>query len=317
MHLISYIANNPPAALKFFRNLLGLNDEFYNQQMIQEQLLEPILNTLLDTMPRNNLLNSACLDFFEYIRNHGVPIMVSHLVERYRDKIQDITYVDTFTALISRFDHASQGYTSNMDASFLDTEDEGPGGRTQPGGGRRWQGVRDLDAAEENYFNTSDDEDDIAGAKSPPGASVNGASPLAKPLVDYASDEEADVADADLAGILPSQEAGSPPAPEKEAERKSASPPPLERLSEKRRREEDEDDELTKLASQQSKRRNSSSSVASVGSNGSTPMLRRKKSFNSPRDGGGGGGGGKKISISLAPAIKSGGEGGAGADDGS
>lgn len=206
-----------------------------------------------------------------------------------------------------------------MDASFLDTEDEGPGGRTQPGGGRRWQGVRDLDAAEENYFNTSDDEDDIAGAKSPPGASVNGASPLAKPLVDYASDEEADVADADLAGIIPSQEAGSPPAPEKEvAERKSASPPPLERLSEKRRREEDEDDELTKLASQQSKRRNSSSSVASVGSNGSTPMLRRKKSFNSSRDGGGGGGGGgKKISISLAPAIKSGGEGGAGADDGS
>ncbi|KFX95786.1 hypothetical protein V490_03675 [Pseudogymnoascus sp. VKM F-3557] len=308
-------------ALKFFRNLLGLNDEFYNQQMIQEHLLEPILNTLLDTMPRNNLLNSACLDFFEYIRNHGVPIMVSHLVERYRDKIQDITYVDTFTALISRFDHASQGgYASNMDASFLETEDEGPGGRSQPGGGRRWQGVRDLDAAEEQYFNTSDDEDDIAFPKSPPGASVNGASPLAKPLVDYASDEETDMTDAELAGILPSREAGSPPAPEKEAEHKSPSPPPPERVSEKRRREEDEEDEITKLASQQSKRRNSSSSVVSVGSNGSTPMLRRKKSFNSPRDGGGGGGGGgggKKISISLAPAIKSGGDGGAGADDGS
>ncbi|OBT64232.1 hypothetical protein VE03_06864 [Pseudogymnoascus sp. 23342-1-I1] len=305
-------------ALKFFRNLLGLNDEFYNQQMIQEHLLEPILNTLLDTMPRNNLLNSACLDFFEYIRNHGVPIMVNHLVERYRDKIQDIQYVDTFTALISRFDHASQGYASNMDASFLDTEDEGPGGRSQPGDGRRWQGVRDLDPTEEQYFNTSDDEDDVAGAKSPPSASVNGASPLSKPLVDYASDEEADMTDAELAGILPSREAGSPPAPEKEAERKSASPPPPERLSEKRRREEDEEDEIAKLAGQQSKRRNSSSSVVSVGSNGSTPMLRRKKSFNGSRDGGGGGGGGgKKISISLAPAIKSGGDGGSGADDGS
>lgn len=291
--------------------------------MIQENLLEPILNTLLETMPRNNLINSACLDFFEYIRNHGVPIMVNHLVERYRDKIQDITYVDTFTALISRFDHASQGYT-NMDASFLDTEDEGQG-RSQPGGGRRWQGVRDLDAAEEQYFNTSDDEDDVAGAKSPTGrdgASLNGASPLAKPLVDYASDEEADIADAELAGILPSREDGSPLPPQREAEaeaRKSASPPPPERLSEKRRREEDDEDELTKLATQQSKRRNSSSSVASTGSNGSTQMLRRKKSFTSSRDGGGGGGGGgaKKISISLAPAIKSGGDGGAGADDGS
>lgn len=288
--------------------------------MIHEHLFEPILDTLLETMPRNNLLNSACLDFFEYIRNHGVPIMVNHLVERYRDKIQDIHYVDTFAGLILRFDHA-QGYAANMDSSFLDTEDDGPS-RSQPGDGRRWQGVRDLDATEEEYFNTSDDEEDVAATKPPTSretTSVNGASPVSKPLVDYASDDENEVTDAELAGIIPSREAGSPPPPQQETSKDSppATAPP-ERLSEKRRREEDEEDELTKLASQQSKRRNSSSSATSVGSatsNGSQ-ILRRKKSFTSAREGAGAGG--KKISISLSPAIKSGGDGGrAGADDGS
>lgn len=301
------------AALKFFRNLLGLNDDFYNQQMIQEHLFEPILNTLLETMPRNNLLNSACLDFFEHIRNHGGQIMVNHLVETYRDKIKDIQYVDTFECLILRFDH-SQGYSANMDASFLETEEDTPG-RSQPGGGRRWQGVRDLDPAEEEYFNTSDDEDE-APVKSPSNrASINGASPLSKPLVDYPSDEETEMTDADLAGVLPTSKDSTTdneePGDQGDEQKESLVQTPPERLSEKRRREDDEEDELAKLSQQQSKRRNSTSSMGSAASNNSN-ILRRKKSFNS-RDGNAGTT--KKIAISLSPAIKSGGDGNAGSDD--
>jgi protein phosphatase-4 regulatory subunit 3 len=298
--------------LKFFRNLIGLNDEFYNQQMIQEHLFEPIINMLLETKGRDNLLNSACLDFFEYIRNNGVPVMVSHIVQTYRDRIQDINYVETFKGLILKYDHA-QGYAANMEASFLDTEEDTPG-RSQPGGGRRWQGARDLDPAEEEYFNTSDDEEE-APTKSPLSrASMNDASPLSKPLVDYPSDEETDMTDAELAGILPSKEAkagDTEPNEQQEVQKESLVLTPPERLSEKRRREEDEEDELTKLSQQQSKRRSSSASVSSVGSTNSS-MLRRKNSFKA-RDGNAGSG--KKIAISLAPAIKSGGDGGAGTDD--
>jgi protein phosphatase-4 regulatory subunit 3 len=300
------------AALKFFRNLIGLNYEFYNQQMIQEHLFEPIINMLLETSARDNLLNSACLDFFEYIRNNGVPVMVSHIVQTYRDKIQDINYVETFKGLIMRYDH-SQGYSVNVDTSFLDTEEDTPG-RSQPNGGRRWQGMRDLDPAEEEYFNTSDDEDE-APAKSPSNrAAMNGASPVSKPLVDYPSDEETDMTDAVLAGILPSKDAktDNKESDDRQEEHKESSAPiPPERLSEKRRREEDEEDELMKLSQQQSKRRSSSSSVSSVGSTSSN-ILRRKNSFKT-RDGNVGSG--KKIAISLSPAIKSGGDGGAETDD--
>jgi protein phosphatase-4 regulatory subunit 3 len=55
-------------ALKFFRTCVGLQDEFYIRHMVKYKLFEPILNLVIETMPRDNLLNSACLEFFEFIR---------------------------------------------------------------------------------------------------------------------------------------------------------------------------------------------------------------------------------------------------------
>lgn len=55
-------------ALKFFRVCVGLQDEFYIRHMIKNKLFEPILNIVIETMPRDNLLNSACLEFFEFIK---------------------------------------------------------------------------------------------------------------------------------------------------------------------------------------------------------------------------------------------------------
>jgi protein phosphatase 4 regulatory subunit 3 len=311
-----YIANYV-AALKFFRSLIGLQDEFYNQQMMQEHLFEPILNILEETSHRDNLLNSACLEFFDFIRRENVKVLVNHLVENYRDKIKDITYVDTFANLILKYDQM-QGYSVNMDASFLDTEEDTPG-RSQVSGGHRWQGVKDLDAAEEEYFNTSDDEDEVL-TKSPSNrGAINGASPASKPLVDYPSDEEGETMDSDLSSNIQANKDTNTQAAKSNDNRvtgatTSGPTQPLERLSEKRRREEDEEDELVKLAQQHPKRRNSSSSVGSVSSN--TPnIIRRKKSFTNTRDAGGGTS--KKIAISLSPAIKSGGEGNSGGEDGS
>lgn len=160
----------------------------------------------------------------------------------------------------------------------MDTEEDTPGRNLPPKADSRWQGLREMDADEEAYFNTSDDEEDTpidTPSKSTSELpSVNGASPL-KPLVDYPSDEEnepaADVngdatakerADVEksVSGLSPDrpgpQEENVSPLPTTPTMPKSAPPTPPERLSEKRRREEDEDDELAKLS--QHKRRSSS-----------------------------------------------------------
>lgn len=55
-------------ALKFFRVCVGLQDEFYIRHMVKNKLFGPILNIVIETMPRDNLLNSACLEFFEFIK---------------------------------------------------------------------------------------------------------------------------------------------------------------------------------------------------------------------------------------------------------
>jgi hypothetical protein len=47
---------------------VGLQDEFYIRHMVKWKLFEPILGIVIDTMPRDNLLNSACLEFFEFIK---------------------------------------------------------------------------------------------------------------------------------------------------------------------------------------------------------------------------------------------------------
>jgi protein phosphatase-4 regulatory subunit 3 len=276
--------------------------------MTQGKLFEPILKLVIATMPRDNLLNSACLEFFDFIKREHIKNIISHLVENYRDEMKDITYVDTFQNFIIRYDQ-TQGFAPSMETSFLDTEEDTPKRETR---GSRWEnGIKDLDPTEEEYFNTSDDEDDIGKATSRP--SMNGASPLSKPLVDYPSDEETENMETDIGAVVSRTPDSSPSKDSDHAVRtpSSSGPSPPERLAEKRRREEDEEDEIGKL-SQSSKRRNSSSSV---GSNTSS-ILRRKKSFTGH---GGGSSGSKpnKIAISLSPAIKSGGEGNGGGENSS
>jgi protein phosphatase-4 regulatory subunit 3 len=67
-------------------------------------LFEPILQIVYDTMPRDNLLNSACLELFEFIKGEKIKPLVVYFVEKYRDQIKEITYVDTFQTLILKYE---------------------------------------------------------------------------------------------------------------------------------------------------------------------------------------------------------------------
>lgn len=287
---------------------MGLQDEFYNRQIMQYHIFEPILNIVYETMPRDNLLNSACLELFEFIKRENIKPIILHIVENYREKLKDITYVDTFQNLILRYDQM-QGYNPDMDTTLFSQDDETPT-RTQVNGGQRWQGVKEMDAAEEEYFNTSDDEDDMAAKKQTKSPITNGTSPIIKPLVDYPDDDEdamdtskpeqshsnKDTPTNETPTTNPDLQAANSPQPTTTTTASSTTPP--ERLSEKRRREEDEDeDELGKLS--HSKRRSSSTSslgsaTSPINTNTSTNtststntpgnILRRKKSFTTTKD---------------------------------
>ncbi|KAI1647995.1 DUF625-domain-containing protein [Daldinia loculata] len=291
-------------AIRFLRQLIGLQDEFYVKHVSEKKVIGPVLDVLIETMPRDNLLSSACLEFFEFIRKENVKDLVKHIVENYRDKVQRLTYLDLFRTLITRYDQTG-GFSANMDY-FIEVDDE-PRRRANiinPKTGALMEHIA-MDQAEEEYWNTSDDEEDLQAKPGNRTTCTNGES-HAKPLVDYASDEEGDE-NLD-AGALSADEDRQDDGPKKTDDNSGDVAPPLERLSEKRRREEDEEDDLSKMV--QHKRRNSS--TASSSASGVSGVLRKKRSISGARDAGNAP---RKIAISLSPNLKGGGGQGQGRSD--
>jgi protein phosphatase-4 regulatory subunit 3 len=250
-------------------------------------------------MPRDNLLNSACLDLFEFIRRENIKVIVQHLVETYREQLQAITYVDTFQNLILKYDQNHEPVTTQeLDNSFTSVDSDTPARHAAAVNGGKWgQGLKEVDADEEAYFNTSDDEDEHISVTGK--LAMNGASPV-RPLVNYpdddADDDEMDVLAADMPASAHKMSTSSQTPEESTSPKSSSVGSPPERISEKRRREEDEEDELLASISTSAgpKRRASTSSNTSTGS---LRSLRRKSpNINSGKDGGGTP---KKISLSI------------------
>ena len=297
-------------ALKFFRTCISLQDQFYSSHTMEAGALGLLLDIVIETMPRDNLLNSACLDLFEFIKRENMKPVLVHVVETYRERLKEITYVDTFQEYILRYEQMSE--PQEMDQTLFSQDEETPP-MTRHVNGQRWVGLQDLDQEQEDYFNTSDDEEDLAHPPTDTTEDLgtfqdrlhwhkrrlrsempNGAvTPAGKSLVDYPDDEDEDAfemkgVETPTTPMTPdSAKEISPEAVKTTTERKLQPSPeikekgepdqssPPEPLATKRRRQEDEDeDELGKLSSG-IKRRNSSSASSTP----STGSLKRKKSF--------------------------------------
>ncbi|RMZ81323.1 hypothetical protein DV737_g2620, partial [Chaetothyriales sp. CBS 132003] len=226
-------------ALKFFRTAIALQDPFYAEEIINSQSFEPIIAIVLGTMPRDNLLNSACLEMFEFIRKEAIKPMILHLGEHYRHSLEHITYVDTFTSLLLRFDQLTT-HKPEVEHMLLSQDDETPPPVNRAGTGARWQGLTPLTPESE--------KESSPDGKTPP-RQLPIAHKTLQPSPEIRSANEHDF----LLQHAP------------------------ERLAEKRRRQESEedDDELSKLTSGP-KRRNSTN-AAPAGLAPQSGLLKRKK----------------------------------------
>lgn len=300
---VAQLVNSPEkylklVAIRFFRALVGLQEEFYVRHIVEKKVLGPILDVLITTLPRDNLLSSASLELFEYIKKENMKDLVKFLVNNYREKLVGLSYLSTFRDLVLRFDQ-TRGYTANMDY-FLDGEEDVV---RRPPTSMRLMDQLTVDPQEDEYWEASDPEEEHE-EHSEEVRVVPSNGPPSKALVDYASDEDAEEAIIDTEAAeakmddAPTDTAAPMTPDDSQDDTSNASPP--ERLSEKRRREEDEDeDELGKLMA--NKRRNSSSSDAnSIAA--SKLGTQRRRSFT-----GSNANGPKRISINLSPAVKSGG----------
>ena len=56
------------ASLRFCRKIIGVKDEFYNRYIIKGKLLGAVVKAFVENGEKYNMLNSATVELFEFIR---------------------------------------------------------------------------------------------------------------------------------------------------------------------------------------------------------------------------------------------------------
>ncbi|PRQ77168.1 Component of IIS longevity pathway SMK-1-domain containing protein [Rhodotorula toruloides] len=99
------------AALRFLRACVARNDDFYNRFLIKHDLIRPVLDTAEEERDKDNLLGSACLEFFEYLRTSNAKALLNHLMDRAGDTVRNLAKTNglspplrTFESLIARWE---------------------------------------------------------------------------------------------------------------------------------------------------------------------------------------------------------------------
>lgn len=173
-----------------------MQDDFYTKLMIDKQVAGPILDVLLRTLPRDNLLSSACLELFMLIEKASLRHLMKQIVELWRDKVNALLDFETFEKILNAYER-TRGFTVNLESpqQFSDAqEDRGPLSTLKAPRGTLMEHLI-LDQAQEDYWNSPDDDEERAAADADAEAtelehSLAAAAAPAKPLVEYSSDDE-------------------------------------------------------------------------------------------------------------------------------
>lgn len=147
------------AALRYFRVCIGMNDEFYNRHLIKNSLFGPIVDLFVMSSHRDNLLNSAVLEFFETVRRENLKGIIYTLVENYRSRLESIK-VDTARALILRYEQ----YQAPPPVSSQNSAEKMERTRTRSG---RWEDRDSMDKKEREYFERDEQISPTAAPRTP------------------------------------------------------------------------------------------------------------------------------------------------------
>ncbi|XP_065772751.1 serine/threonine-protein phosphatase 4 regulatory subunit 3B-like [Muntiacus reevesi] len=100
--------NNNLCAIRFMRRMIGLRDELLNRYIIKGNFFEPVVNALLKNGTRYNMLNSAIVELFDYIRMEDIKSLVAHIVEKFYATLKSVEYVQTFKGLKVKYEQEKE-----------------------------------------------------------------------------------------------------------------------------------------------------------------------------------------------------------------
>ncbi|KOM29159.1 hypothetical protein LR48_Vigan635s008400 [Vigna angularis] len=178
-------------AVRFVRAVLSRHDEHLINHFVRSDLLKPIVDAFVANGNRYNLLNSAVLELFEYIRKENMKLLLKYIVDSFWDQLVKFEYLVSIHSLKIKYEQ------------YLDND--GIKGTSIMNDIRRRLDERAPEKEEEDYFNEDSDEEDTASASNSHNQKVkqrqhalsNGdaesyskLSPRSGGLVDYDYDED-------------------------------------------------------------------------------------------------------------------------------
>ncbi|KAL1320815.1 hypothetical protein HN51_065522 [Arachis hypogaea] len=176
-------------AVRFVRTILSRHDEHLIIHFVRNNLLKPIVDAFVANGNRYNLLNSAVLELFEYIRKENLTLLLKYIIESFWDQLMKFEYLVSIRSLKVKYEQCVDNGGTKSTSNVTDL--------------RRRTDERCLEKEEEEYFNEDSDEEDTSasisrnqkGQQQKPVLSNGVAagysqSPRSGALVDYDDDED-------------------------------------------------------------------------------------------------------------------------------
>ncbi|XP_021044314.1 protein PPP4R3C [Mus pahari] len=91
-------------AVRFMRKMIGLKDKICSLYIIKENLFEPVVNAFMHNGHQYNMLNSAIIELFEFIRKENIKSLIVNIVENFFMAFESIEYVQTFKGLKTKYE---------------------------------------------------------------------------------------------------------------------------------------------------------------------------------------------------------------------
>ena len=90
--------------LRFMRRIVGSKDENFYRYVINGNLFDPIIEVFNSNNGRYNLLDSAIVEMFEFIRAEEIKTLCVHLIDKFGRILDKIDYVRTFKELRRQYE---------------------------------------------------------------------------------------------------------------------------------------------------------------------------------------------------------------------
>ncbi|OLY79982.1 Serine/threonine-protein phosphatase 4 regulatory subunit 3-A [Smittium mucronatum] len=136
-----------------------MKDEFFIKYLVKNNLILPIINLLKSTKDRYNLVNSACLELFNFIEKENIKSLISHVSTSFKSDIDEFKFTDVFKKIA----HKNSQNISSLKLVSEELEQQNKKQvslkKVPPKGGIRVWSTRVYDDEEEAYFDDSDDEE--------------------------------------------------------------------------------------------------------------------------------------------------------------